>query len=164
LIVPVTVLLSYVKTPLDHHCRQTRNYLKAMTLVEPNVANSPVISESFDNIIKAFGDKRQYKALVLSNGLKVIVISDVETDKSAAALDVNIGSMSDPRSVQGLAHFLEHMLFLGTEKYPEENDYSKYISRNGGQSNAFTSGSHTNFYFDVSPQFLSGALDRSPIA
>jgi len=60
----------------------------------------------------------------------------------------------------GLAHFLEHMLFMGTEKYPEENDYSKFLAENGGSSNAYTSSDHTNYYFDVSPKELNGALDR----
>ena len=87
-----------------------------MTRLKVNQLNSNLINESYDNIVKSVGDKRDYKAFVLNNGLKVLLISDVETDKSAAALDVNIGSMSDPREIQGLAHFLEHMLFLGTQK------------------------------------------------
>ncbi|CAG2179175.1 unnamed protein product, partial [Oppiella nova] len=106
------------------------------------------------------GDKREYKGLVLRNGLKVLLISDVEADKSAAALDVAVGSMSDPREVQGLAHFLEHMLFLGTGKYPVENDYHKYIASNGGSCNAYTAETHTNYHFDISTDFLAGALDR----
>ncbi len=77
---------------------------------------SDFINKSYDNIIKSLGDKRDYKGFILNNGLKVLLISDPETDKSAAALDVNIGSMSDPRDLQGLAHFLEHMLFMGTKK------------------------------------------------
>ena len=52
----------------------------------------------------------------LTNDLKVLLISDPETDISAASLSVNVGSMSDPWEIQGLAHFLEHMLFMGTKK------------------------------------------------
>lgn len=52
------------------------------------------------------------------------------------------------------------MLFLGTEKYPKENEYSQYLSEHAGSSNAFTSGEHTNYYFDVSHEHLEGALDR----
>jgi hypothetical protein len=51
-------------------------------------------------------------------------------------------------------------LFLGTEKYKEENDYSKFLSENGGSSNAYTARDHTCYYFDVSPKVLDGALDR----
>ena len=118
------------------------------------------ILEIHENIIKSSEDKREYKGLVLRNGLKVLLISDVEADKSAAALDVAVGAMSDPREVQGLAHFLEHMLFLGTGKYPVENDYHKYISSNGGALNASTAPNNTNYHFDISTDFLAGALDR----
>ena len=52
------------------------------------------------------------------------------------------------------------MLFLGTEKFPDENEYSQYLTLHGGSSNAYTDSDHTNFYFDVSPQHLEGALDR----
>ncbi len=70
------------------------------------------------------------------------------------------GSLSDPDNISGLAHFCEHMLFLGTEKYPKENEYSQFLSEHAGSSNAFTSGEHTNYYFDVSHEHLQGALDR----
>ena len=65
--------------------------------------------------------------------------------------------MSDPVSLPGLAHFCEHMLFLGTEKFPDENEYSKFLSQHGGSFNAFTSSDHTNYYFDVSPEHLGKA-------
>ena len=68
--------------------------------------------------------------------------------------------MSEPSSYPGLAHFCEHMLFLGTEKYPDENEYNKYLSENSGGSNAYTSVDHTNYYFDVAPSAFRGALDR----
>lgn len=70
------------------------------------------------------------------------------------------GSLSDPAHISGLAHFCEHMLFLGTKKYPKENEYSQFLSEHAGSSNAFTSGEHTNYYFDVSHEHLQGALDR----
>lgn len=70
------------------------------------------------------------------------------------------GSLSDPGNISGLAHFCEHMLFLGTQKYPKENEYSQFLSEHAGSSNAFTSGEHTNYYFDVSHEHLQGALDR----
>ena len=58
--------------------------------------------------------------------------------KAATALLVNVGSYHDPPYLQGLSHFLEHMLFLGTEDYPEENAYDKFISSRGGNDNAYT--------------------------
>ena len=73
------------------------------------------IVEVIEDIVKSSEDKRQYRGYVLSNGLKVVLISDPETDISAASLEVNVGSMYDPHQIHGLAHFLEHMLFMGTK-------------------------------------------------
>jgi len=81
-------------------------------------------------------DDRKYKHVTLANALQVLLISDPETDKAAAAMDVKVGSLSDPDAIEGLAHFLEHMLFLGTAKYPDENSYNAYLSAHGGHSNA----------------------------
>ena len=80
-------------------------------------------------VVKSEGDKRNYRALVLTNGMKVVLVSDPTTDKASAAIDVNVGHMSDPDTLPGLAHFCEHMLFLGTKTYPDENEYSRYLSQ-----------------------------------
>lgn len=61
---------------------------------------------------------------------------------------------------QGLAHFLEHMLFMGSKKYPIENEYDSFLTDHGGSSNAFTEAETTTFYFNVNFEFLDGALDR----
>ncbi len=107
-------------------------------------------------VVSTLNDKREYRIITLKNELEVLLISDPNTTTSAASLCVNTGSFNDPKSVPGLAHFCEHMLFLGTKKYPEPNCYSKYISANSGFLNAYTSGEHTNFYFQVTNnQFLN---------
>ncbi|GIY21913.1 insulin-degrading enzyme [Caerostris extrusa] len=124
------------------------------------ILKDKLVSKIYDDIIKSEQDARQYRGLELRNGMKVLLISDPSTDKSAAALDVQIGSMSEPREFPGLAHFCEHMLFLGTEKYPSENDYNKFLREHGGSSNAYTAEGNTCYYFDVSPNFLKEALDR----
>lgn len=51
---------------------------------------------------------------------------------------VGVGSFSDPPHMQGLSHYLEHMLFMGSTKYPNENDYDDYITKHGGSNNAYT--------------------------
>ena len=94
------------------------------------------------NILKSLNDKRKYRHITLYNQLKVILIEDEETEKSSACIDVGVGSMSNPIDVPGLAHFLEHMLFLGTEKYPIENAYSQFLNAHGGGSNAYTGINH----------------------
>ncbi|KAF1891133.1 hypothetical protein Lal_00001272 [Lupinus albus] len=83
-----------------------------------------------------------------------------QTKKAAAAMCVGIGSFSDPFEAQGLAHFLEHMLFMGSKEFPDENEYDSYLSKHGGSSNAYTETEHTCYHFEVKPEFLKGALQR----
>ena len=108
------------------------------------------------DIITSPSDDRGYLAHRLKNGLRVLLISDPHTDKAAAALDVRVGSGSDPEERPGLAHFLEHMLFLGTEQYPEAGEYQAFIQQHGGSDNAYTIPYHTNYYFDIQSQYLRG--------
>lgn len=105
-------------------------------------------------------DLKKYQSLTLDNGLRVLLIHNEETDKCAAALAVNVGHFNDPQDRQGLAHFLEHMLFLGTEKYPDGSEYQKFISQHGGSNNAWTATEHTCFYFDIHHQHFNEALER----
>lgn len=109
---------------------------------------------------QAPNDESSYRRLVLENGMKVILLSDPKLNKSSASLVVGAGSLNDPMERQGLAHFLEHMLFLGTEKYPDEAEYGNYLKTNGGYSNAYTSRSHTNYHFEIRHEAFEGAIDR----
>ena len=79
---------------------------------------------------------------------------------AAAAVLVQGGSFHDPKRCQGLAHFLEHALFLGTEKYPGENSYDKFLSRHGGSDNAFTEAEHTLYHLEIGQRHLASALER----
>jgi len=112
------------------------------------------------DIEKGQVDDREYHFLVLENQLRVLLISDPLADKAAASLDVHVGSSDDPIEREGLAHFLEHMLFLGTEKYPEAAAYQAFIDNNAGSHNAYTSAEHTNYFFDIDAEQLEPALDR----
>ncbi|TNE77154.1 MAG: hypothetical protein EP334_07215, partial [Gammaproteobacteria bacterium] len=125
--------------------------------VFPALGEMPV---SREDIARSAGDTSAYRYLVLPNELQVLLISDMKADKAAAALDVFVGSSSDPVARQGLAHFLEHMLFLGTDKYPEPDEYQAFISEHGGRHNAYTSFEHTNYFFDINPASFESALDR----
>jgi secreted Zn-dependent insulinase-like peptidase len=110
--------------------------------------------------VKSPNDPNEYRYLELDNGLRAILVSDPSADKAAAALNVSVGSGDDPEDREGLAHFLEHMLFLGTEKYPEPGEYQQFIKSHGGSHNAFTAFQDTNYFFDVDARFLEPALDR----
>ncbi|KAH9716764.1 nardilysin-like [Citrus sinensis] len=83
-----------------------------------------------------------------------------QTKKAAAAMCVGMGSFCDPVEAQGLAHFLEHMLFMGSTEFPDENEYDSYLSKHGGSSNAYTETEHTCYHFEIKREFLKGALMR----
>ena len=110
-------------------------------------------------VVKSPNDDRQYQYLELPNRMKVLLVSDPKADKAAAALTVGVGSTANPPGREGLAHFLEHMLFMGTKKYPEVDEYSAFIKKNGGMDNAFTGGNQTTYYFDIKPEALEPGLD-----
>jgi len=113
------------------------------------------------SVIKTSGSNSMvYKYMKLPNKLQAILVSDPEADMASAAMDVGVGSALDPRDRPGLAHFCEHMLFMGTETYPVENEYSVYLKNNAGHSNAYTALNNTNYFFQVSNQGFEGALDR----
>ncbi|MAR01517.1 MAG: hypothetical protein CMI00_13390 [Oceanospirillaceae bacterium] len=105
-------------------------------------------------------DPYSYRYLQLENGLRVLLVQTPGADKASAAMSVGVGAMDDPEGREGLAHFLEHMLFLGTEPYPDADAYQHFISQNGGSHNAFTSYRQTTYFFDVDNDQLTPALDR----
>uniref|UniRef100_A0A8C1MA01 Nardilysin a (N-arginine dibasic convertase) n=1 Tax=Cyprinus carpio TaxID=7962 RepID=A0A8C1MA01_CYPCA len=80
--------------------------------------------------------------------------------QSAAALCIGVGSFSDPSDLPGLAHFLEHMVFMGSEKYPSENGFDAFLKKHGGSDNASTDCERTIFQFDVQRKHFKEALDR----
>jgi len=110
-------------------------------------------------MIKPKIDKREYKYIVLDNKLEVLVVYDPNTRESSAALAVQSGFYNDPEDSQGLSHFLEHMLFMGTKRYPTEDYFINFVSKNGGSYNAFTSDEMTVYYFDIFNKHFVEALD-----
>lgn len=103
---------------------------------------------------------RKVEKLILQNGLQILLISDPGVDQSAAGLAVDAGSWADPKEYPGMAHFLEHMLFMGTEAYPNEFEYMQFISDHGGNVNAFTASDRTVYMFSVNNDAFEDALDR----
>ncbi|HEY6132288.1 MAG TPA: insulinase family protein, partial [Halioglobus sp.] len=110
--------------------------------------------------VQSPNDNYQYRLLTLDNEMEVLLISDPDTPKAAASLDVLVGSGDNPPGRGGLAHFLEHMLFLGTDKYPDAAEYERFITEHGGTHNAYTSFENTNYFFDINAPDLPVALDR----
>ncbi|KAK3915014.1 Nardilysin [Frankliniella fusca] len=163
---------------------------------------------------KSPNDKKEYRTVLLPNGLTALLISDVnnlvtlapedcsleraidtnesedeamseeedeeeesenEMDESevegtkkpscpeeklaAVSLTVGVGSFSDPPNIPGLAHFLEHMVFMGSEKFSGENDFDDFVKRHGGYDNASTECEATNFYFECQEKRLLHTMD-----
>ena len=109
-------------------------------------------------VIKSPNDKNQYYLDMLPNGLKYIVVSNPEIDRSAVSLDVYVGFSDDPREYQGLSHYIEHTIFLGTQKYPEASCFDNFLNNNSGNSNANTSIESTNFHYDISNNALEESI------
>lgn len=89
-------------------------------------------------VFKGASDTRAYRALTLGNGLRAVLISDPAADKAAAACAVAVGHLADPPGLAGCSHAVEHLLFLGTTKYPAEDGYKAFLKAHGGGSNAST--------------------------
>src|SRR5690554_6690688 len=101
-------------------------------------AVAPRVTDTTTAIITSPNDTREYRALTLDNQLQVLLISDAEIEGAGASLAVGVGSYHNPQAIPGLLHYLEHMLFLGTEKYPEPNSFQKFVEQHAGFSNAYT--------------------------
>ncbi|MGD2170056.1 MAG: insulinase family protein [Chlamydiota bacterium] len=141
-----------------------KKLLVILTAVLSLCAGSPdyvqVMDRSNLNIATPSLKNRKIEKIRLVNGLSVYLVSDPDTDQSAAALAVNAGSWNDPKNFPGMAHFLEHMLFMGNKAYPDENEFFNFVSDHAGSVNAYTSSDRTVYMFSINNDALTGALDR----
>ncbi|WP_061707329.1 pitrilysin [Pseudenterobacter timonensis] len=113
-----------------------------------------------ETIRKSEKDPRQYQAIRLDNGMSVLLVSDAQAVKSLSALVVPVGSLQDPDSHPGLAHYLEHMTLMGSKKYPQPDSLSEFLKMHGGSHNASTAPYRTAYYLEVENDALDGAVDR----
>ena len=104
--------------------------------------------------------QRSVLKIELPNKLQVYIVSDPGMHESCATLAVETGSWDDPADAMGLAHFCEHMLFMGTEKYPIEKEYHTFIKDHGGKNNAFTTDIYTAYMFSIKNAHFEETLDR----
>lgn len=125
-----------------------------------NIDKTHTLAQQKSAITQSNNDDRDYKVIRLPNDLEIVLVSDASLERSAVALAVAAGSYDETKGFWGQAHFLEHMLFLGTKKYPKVGSYSEYISKNGGVNNAYTDMDHTNYYATVKNNAYEGLLDR----
>ena len=111
----------------------------------------------FFDIIKSNNEKRKIKGLILKNGITVVIISDPDIIKSGCCVGIKAGFLQD--KYEGTAHFLEHLLFMGSEKFKKQNDFLNYINSNNGESNAYTEMNSTCYYLNIMSSKFKKAVE-----
>jgi insulysin len=116
-----------------------------------------IIKNNSNIIKKSNNDYRDYEWYVLDNELKVIIVTDKLSKLCGALLNIGVGSIHD--TYDGMAHFLEHMVFMGSKKYPNESNFMDSVGKNGGITNAMTADTDTTYYFGIGSQKYLDVLD-----
>ena len=111
------------------------------------------------NSLKPKLENRLIQGYTLENGLRCILIHDKMLHSADVYVAINIGHYADPNEYNGLAHFLEHMLFMGSKKYPQVDYFFNELQKYGGFSNAYTSELNTVYYFNVLNNGLYNMFD-----
>ncbi|KAJ9085900.1 hypothetical protein DSO57_1009479 [Entomophthora muscae] len=104
-------------------------------------------------------DYREYYGLQLINQLRVLLVSDEDADKASVALAVATGAQDDPAGIPGLAHYIEHVLYQGSRKYPNPYEFQEFLDANGGERNALTEYDRTVYHYFVDHVALEDSLD-----
>ncbi|MCQ4310386.1 pyrroloquinoline quinone biosynthesis protein PqqF [Pseudomonas stutzeri] len=98
--------------------------------------------------------------VILTSGLRVRLLSLPESSHAAALVRIHAGSHDASKAYPGLAHFLEHLLFLGSRNYPATHSLMPFVQRCGGQLNASTRERHTDYFFQLPADRLEEGLRR----
>ncbi|KAF7119559.1 hypothetical protein RHSIM_Rhsim13G0059900 [Rhododendron simsii] len=153
-----------VKSPTDRRLYryvQLQNGLCALLVHDPEIyPDGPVLEVGLPEWLSCYAVRSFVLLNCVEFGMSCGCFIVSLRMQAAAAMCVGMGSFSDPFEAQGMAHFLEHMLFMGSTDFPDENEYDRYLSKHGGSSNAYTEAEHTCYHFDVKREFLKGALIR----
>lgn len=110
--------------------------------------------------IKPRDETRTFEFATLPNGLQVVTVQDKRALKKGFATAVQAGSFDDPEKLKGLAHFCEHMLFLGTKKYSDPSGFDNFVAAHGGWNNAYTASEVTVYFATVSEDAAKEGFDR----
>jgi len=100
-----------------------------------------------------------YKKTTLKNGLRIITVPQKEAKAATVLVLAKTGSKYEEREISGISHFLEHMLFKGTEKRKEPKDVAEVLDKVGGEYNAFTGEEYTGYYAKVDAAHFDIAMD-----
>jgi insulysin len=99
-------------------------------------------------------DKLNYKIITLKNKLRIFFVQTPDSNISSATMQVGVGNIDNPPDINGMAHYLEHMLFMGSDLYPGETLFQNQVTKSGGFTNAYTASDHTQYYFNATDNFL----------
>jgi len=148
---PQTVLM---ETSADEIVQEDQDYLTVHNYhtIEEELA-TPILSPDYT--------ERKTAKLRLANGLQMLIISDPNLSESALSLSNQDGSWQNPNDALGLAHFVEHMLFMGNKAHPTSGSLDKFLTTHGSKSsNAQTGGETTTYALSVGNDALPAALER----
>jgi predicted Zn-dependent peptidase len=135
---------------------EKKNKVKESALPEIKAARHKDKGQWDYDILSAM--KLQPKQDKLANGLTVVTVP-METESVAAMLEVRVGARDETKKTNGISHFLEHMVFKGTKKWPKPTDMNKVIVSVGGLVNAYTSREQTCFVVKLPKKHLKLGLE-----
>ncbi len=141
-------------------------FLLACALIasQPIYAEPPAIQDIADEahlpLLNPDLSLRKTAKIRLANGLEAYLISDPMADQSAAAMAIQSGSWNDPAEYPGMAHFCEHMLFSGSQKFPKETEFSDLVGDSNGQTNAYTAPNRTLYMFSSCDESFLSILEH----
>lgn len=101
----------------------------------------------------------KYRKYTLNNGIRVILAPLENTESITVHIGFKVGSVDESKQINGLSHFLEHMMFKGTKKRPSTLAIAQELDSIGGQYNAYTHKEYTAYFIKVLPHHFDIALD-----
>lgn len=100
-----------------------------------------------------------YEKHTLENGVRVILAPMQNTKAVSIVVLVGAGSNYEPKEINGISHFLEHLFFKGTKNRPKPQDIHKALDKMGAENNAFTSKEMTSFWVKAADKYFDESLD-----
>ncbi len=140
-------------------CMVTSDGIKSSSelAASDNASSSMSVQSSANSENKVFSQKYLFKEL--SNGLRVLVVKTDYPDLVSVQIPVSVGSRDENEvGKTGFAHFFEHMMFKGSEKFPQAV-YSDLFKNAGVDNGAYTTNDYTNYHLDFSKDHLDKVLE-----
>jgi len=101
----------------------------------------------------------KFNKTILKNGLRIITIPMADNPSVTVLVMVETGSKYETKNINGISHFLEHMVFKGTPRRPKASDISRELDSIGAQYNAFTGYEYTGYYAKAGSQHIDKIID-----